>query len=346
MWRRAYVKGNVFEKRRVIKQLTNTLVELDRPKDALETLMELIGHETDIIQRRKHFDWQLALANRQYLPGELLDMYQDAAQQAPFERFYPEALARIHRAMGDADAAFTAMKKAYYMSGEDRELLAELGEMAGETSDLKAAIYYRRQLIAQADGEEEADVESWKSLISMLERDLRVADADRIRQRLEGKFGQDADFLKSMADFYQRSGERTAAMRVLEELVRLRSWDATAQLELGLLRREGGDLTGAMQAFEQVIEETAEAALSPAERNFEYLPVIDGGWFSGVGTRPDTGGLANFVRGIQDYRYMPLDLQEKLMARYRRPHPEFHRVPRGDAFLRLRAIEEQRNWWR
>ena len=340
VWRRAYVKGNVFEKRRVIKQLTNTLVELGRPKDALETLMDLIGHETDIIQKRKHFDSQLSLANRQYLPGELLDMYKDAAQQAPFERFYPEALARIHRAMGDFDAAFAAMKKAYYMSGEDRELLAELGEMAGETSDLKAAIYYRRQLIAQGDGEEEADVESWKSLIGMLERDLRVADADRIRQRLEGKFGQDADFLKSMADYYQRSGERTAAIRVLEELVRLRSWDATAQLELGLLRREGGDLTGAMEAFEQVVAETAEAALSPAERDFEYLAVIDGGWFSGVGTRPDSGGLANFVRGIQDYRYMPLDLQEKLTAAYRRPHPEFHRVPRGDAFLRLRAIEE------
>jgi hypothetical protein len=340
VWRRAYVKGNIFEKRRVIKQLTNTLVELGRPKEALEALMDLIGHETDIIQKRKHFDSQLSLANRQYLPGELLDMYQDAAQQAPFERFYPEALARIHRSMGESDAAFAAMKKAYYMSGEDRELLAELGEMAGETSDLKAAIYYRRQMIALADGEEEADVESWKSLIGMLERDLRVADADRIRKRLEGKFGQDADFLKSMADYYQRSGERTAAIRVLEELVRLRSWDATAQLELGLLRRESADLAGAMEAFEQVIEETAEAALSPAERDFEYLPVIDGGWFSGVGTRPDSGGLTNFVRGIQDYRYMPLELQEALTARYRRPHPEFHRVPRGDAFLRLRAIEE------
>ncbi len=338
VWRRAYSRGNIFEKRRVIKQLTNTLLELNEPSEALKVQMDLIRQETDIVQKRKHFDAQLSLANRQYLLGELLNTYTELAQKSPFDHFYPEALAGIHREMGDMEEAFKAMKKAYYMSGEDRDLLAKLGAMAGQTSNLKSAIYYRRQLIAHND--DETDVESWKSLADMLERDLRVREADQIRRRLESKFAQDADFLKSMAEHYQRTGQGHSAARVLEELVRLRPWDATAQLELGLLRREAGDLTGALAAFEQTIDATKESALSAAERNFEYLPIIDGGWYSGVGTRPADGGLSNIVRGLQDYRYAPLDLQETLLTYFRRPHPEFHRVPRGDAFVRLRAIEE------
>ena len=338
VWKRAYSRGNIFEKRRVIKQLTNTLLELNEPSEALKVQMDLIRQETDIVQKRKHFDSQLSLANRQYLLGELLNTYTELAQQAPFDHFYPEALAGIHREMGDMEEAFKAMKKAYYMSGEDRDLLAKLGAMAGQTSNLKAAIYYRRQLIAHNEGETDAD--SWKSLADMLERDLRVREADQIRLRLESKFAQDADFLKSMAEHYQRTGQGHSAARVLEELVRLRPWDATAQLELGVLRREAGDLKGALAAFEQTIDATKESALSAAERNFEYLPIIDGGWYSGIGTRPANGGLSNIVRGLQDYRYVPLDLQETLLTYYRRPHPEFHRVPRGDAFVRLRAIEE------
>jgi len=338
VWRRAYSRGNIFEKRRVIKQLTNTLLELNEPSEALKVQMDLIRQETDIVQKRKHFDSQLSLANRQYLLGELLNTYTELAQQSPFDHFYPEALAGIYREMGDMEEAFKAMKKAYYMSGEDRELLAKLGAMAGQTSNLKAAIYYRRQLIAHNDGE--MDVDSWKSLADMLERDLRVREADQIRRRLESKFAQDADFLKSMADHYQQTGQQHSAARVLEELVRLRPWDATAQLELGLLRREAGDLKGALAAFEQTIDATTESALSAAERNFEHLPIIDGGWYSGIGTRPANGGLSNIVRGLQDYRYAPLDLQETLLTYFRRPHPEFHRVPRGNAFVRLRAIEE------
>jgi len=338
VWRRAYSRGNIFEKRRVIKQLTNTLLELNEPSEALKVQMDLIRQETDIVQKRKHFDSQLSLANRQYLLGELLSTYSDLAQQSPFDHFYPEALASIHREMGDMEEAFKAMKKAYYMSGEDRDLLAKLGAMAGQTSNLKSAIYYRRQLIAHNDGE--TDVDSWKSLADMLERDLRVREADQIRRRLESKFAQDADFLKSMAEHYQRTGQGHSAARVLEELVRLRPWDATAQLELGLLRRGSGDLEGALAAFEQTIEATKESALSAAERNFEHLPIINGGWYTGVGTRPASGGLSNIVRGLQDYRYVPLDLQETLLTYFRRPHPAFHRVPRGDAFVRLRAIEE------
>ena len=72
-----------------------------------------------------------------------------------------EALAKIHQSMGNLDLAFESMKKAYYMSGQDKELLLALGELASQSSDLKSAIYYRRQLVLQED--EEADVDSWKS---------------------------------------------------------------------------------------------------------------------------------------------------------------------------------------
>ena len=42
--------------------MTNTLVEQNRPDEAIDAQMDLIKRETDLIQKRKHFDAQLSLA--------------------------------------------------------------------------------------------------------------------------------------------------------------------------------------------------------------------------------------------------------------------------------------------
>ena len=338
VWQDAYRRANLFEKRRIIKQLSTTLIELGQPEGALKAQLDLIRRETDPVQKRKQFDAQLSVANRHYLLTWLRDRYLDLAQQKPFDRFYPEALARIHEAAGDDEAAFLAMKRAYYMSGHDRALLAELGEMAGRSKDLKSAIYYHRQLIAQ--DEAGASAESWESLIEMLERDLRVPEADLIRRRLEGKFAQDADFLKTLAQNYRLWGEFAAAERVTAKLTVLRPWDAKAWLELGLLQKHRGDAAAALASFEKAIAQTRDAAFPVDQKRMLHPPLVRGGWDPGAADRAAGTGPEALADGVQDYPFLVAEVQDQIVNFLRSARPEFDWAPGKKWAVRLRAIEE------
>lgn len=344
VWREAYRRANLFEKRRVIKQLSTTLIELGQHEEALQAQLDLIQRETDQVQQRKQFDSQLSVATRHFLVDWMVTRYRELSQKNPFDRFYPEALARALQAKGDYDEAFIAMKRAYYMSGQDRELLAELGELAGLTKDLKAAIYYRRQMIAL--NEDDASPETWRSLMEMMERDLRVGEADLIRERLEGKFTQDADFLAQLARQYRETGRWSAAERVLKRLTALRPWDASSWLAYGLVLKQRGLSGEALAAFEKVIEETSEAA-ARASDDGTAAPAIwpfiasDHGRAGSLTSRdPDATTLAATLRALSDYPYIEGDAQEAIVDWLERPHPEFDFTPAQARDIRLRAIEE------
>ncbi|MCB1231436.1 MAG: tetratricopeptide repeat protein [Verrucomicrobiae bacterium] len=342
VWRDAYRRANLFEKRRIIKQLATTLIELGQHEDALKAQLDLIERETDPVQQRKEFDSQLSVATRHFLVDWLVTRYKELANQNPFDRFYPEALARTLQAKGDYGEAFAAMKRAYYMSGQDRELLAELGELAGLTKDLKAAIYYRRQMIAM--NEDDASPETWRSLIEMMERDLRVGEADQIRERLETKFTQEADFLVGLAREYRETGRYGAAERVLERLTSMRPWDAPSWLAYGLVLKQRGDTEKALTAFEKAIEETREAALSPqSDRSLEVWPVIANQGGAAIklnGNDPEVGPLSAMLRAMTDYPFIDGDVQESIVNWLEKPRSEFELSPSGDRSVRLRAIEE------
>lgn len=357
VWRRAYRSANVFEKRRVIKQLTSALEESGRPEEALEAQVDLMVRENDAVQRRKQLDSQLTLARTHFLLGWLRDRYTELAQRSPFDRFFPEALARIHRANGDDREAFEAMKKAYYMSGHNEELLGELGELADDLGDLESAIYYRRQVLASEGSN--ATAESWRSLVGMLEKDLRVGEADRLRRRLESKFGQDPDFLRELAAHYRGSDRPGDAERVLERLVALREWDVPARMELALLKKANGRPGEALPLFESVIERTARTE-APASAG-QLWPLLratgaDGkgsgahrrsGFYNkrkarnlSTGTTAAPRELEDLAILVEDYPGLDGELQERVAQWLQRPHPEFQSLPRKDYFLRLRAIEE------
>jgi tetratricopeptide (TPR) repeat protein len=344
IWQEAYRRADLFEKRNIIKQLSTTLVELGRHEEALKAQMDLIRRETDPIQKRKEFDSQLSVASRHFLLTWMAQQYQEMAQQSPFEAFFPEALSRIHRAQGEYDAAFLAMKRAYYMSGQDRDMLDELGELAGLTKDLKAAIYYRRQMIAM--NESDTSPETWQSLVEMLERDLRVGEADQIRERLESKFTQDAEFLTQLSRAYQGAGRWAEAERVLARLTALRPWDAASWLEYGLVLNELGRPEKALPAFEKVIEETRESALPEKGGDPTGLwPVITtesnrGGTTNSASGDPNAGSQAEMLRAITDYPHMDADTQEVIVAWLEKSRPEFSRTPGKPRDIRLRAIEE------
>ncbi len=340
VWRNAYERASIDEKRHIAKQLTTTLLEMGKVEEALDVQLDLIEKENDPVQQRRLFEAQLTLATRtQKLPW-LKKRYSGLISQSPFEQFYPEALGKIHRATGDSKAAYQVLKKAYYMSDHDQSLLAQLGELADQSNDLKAAIYYRRQLIV-SDGSK-TNQESWKLLIDMLEKDLRVAEADFTRQRFEGKFARDAGFLRDSANYYLKTNRPEKAQAFFQKLVKLRPWDSALWLELGLLQKENGHHSEALAAFLKAIDTTSQDALpkDKPKQSLSYLPVINGGWHSISELRPKNSGLESLVTGIQEYRFLENEQHEELISWLRKPHPEFLRVPSPRTAIRLRAIEE------
>ncbi len=340
VWRKAYERATINEKRQIAKQLTTTLLEMGKVEKAMEVQLDLIEQEPDSIQKRRLFEAQLTLATRtQKLPW-LKKRYTGLIAQAPFEHFYPEALGKIHRASGDSKSAYQVLKKAYYMSDHDRDLLAQLGELADQSNDLKAAIYYRRQLIVS--DENKANLESWKLLINMLEKDLRVSEADLTRERFEGKFSRDADFLNEAAQYYLKTGRPNQAQKFYQKLVSLRPWDAAMWLKLGLLQKKNGRPNDALKSFLEAIETTAEDALpmDKAGQALTYLPVVRGALYSSDELKSHSGDLEPLIEGIQEYRFLETAQQDELLSWLREPHPEFNRVPSLLSAIRLRAIEE------
>ena len=336
VWQRAYRQANVFEKRRIIKQLSSALVENGKPEEALEAELELLESESDPVQRRKQLDTQLTIARSHFLLDWLLEKYVELSQRHAFDKFYPEALARIHRASGNTREAFEAMKKAYYMSGQSEMLLSELGQIADELGDLESAIYYRRQLLSSEEGD---DLENWRTLVEMLERDLRVGEAGRLRKRLESKFGRDPEFLRELARHYLENGQAESAERTFAKLVELRAWDVDALFRLGLLQLERGKKEEALATFETVLAKT-EGVDYPGDFGDRVLPLIRVADLSGEKKADPGTELDEFIFTVEGYPYVGGTLQDEIADELQESRPELSYLPKPRYVVRLRALEE------
>lgn len=336
VWQRAYRDANVFEKRRIVKQLSTALIESGNPQSAIEAQLELIEKETDLVQRRKQLDTQLTAARSHFLLEWLLGRYRELSQQNPFDRFYPEALARVHRAAGEDREAFEAMKKAYYMSDSNDALLDELGQLADSLGDLKSAIYYRRQLLAREEG---SSLENWQTLIEMLEKDLRVDEARLLRKRLESRFGRDPEFLARLTDHYLDNAQFSDAERTLLKLVELRPWDRKSRFRLGQLKRERGEYEEAFALFESLIDDTRDVPV-PEDLAQRAVPLIRVSTLTDENRSASGHELDEFIFSVENYPFLGGDLQDVIAEALQEAHPEFHYDPDGEAILRLRSIEE------
>lgn len=336
VWQRAYREANVFEKRNIIKQLSSALIETGQPEEALKVQLDLLERETDPVQRRKQLDTQLTIAQTHFLFDWVLGQYAELVRKHPFDRFYPEALARVHKAAGHDAEAYEAMKKAYYMSGENEDLLAELGVLSDQLGDLKSAIYYRRQLLSHGEGD---DLENWKVLLTMLEKDLRVGEADQLRRRLETKFGTDADFLSELTDYYLKNGCPGDAGRTLSRLVELRSWDLEARFKLALLQLDREENEMAFTTLNAILAET-DSVKYPDGFGDKILPLIRVATLP-VEARDSSGnGLDAFVFTVEGYPFIGGNLQDEIADALQQPRPEFTFSPKEPYLIRLRAIEE------
>lgn len=335
VWQEAYRAADLFEKRAVVKQLSAALIEAGQPEEALKAQLDLLERETDPVQRRRQLDAQLTVAQSHYLLEWMLGRYAELASSHRFDRFYPEALARIHHAAGNDREAYESMKTAYYMSGRSEELLSELGDLSDRLGDLKSAIYYRRQLLARGEGD---TLENWKELVRMLEKDLRVSEADQLRRRLETKFGSDTDFLAELTDHYLKAGSPRDAERALTRLVSLRDWDLEARFRLGLLQAAREEDEAAFATFGAILKDTAGAP-SPEGFGKGLLPLVR---VAGVGAARRTAeeAMEAFVFTVEGYPFVGGNLQDEIADSLQSPRPEFAPVPKEEHLLRLRALEE------
>lgn len=336
VWQRAYREADLYEKRGIIKQLSTALIEAGRHEEALKVQLDLLERETDPVQRRKQLDAQLTIAEAHYLLDWMRDRYAELASSHPFDRFYPEALARVHRAAGQDREAYEAMKKAYYMSGRSEELLGELGLLSDRLGDLQSAIYYRRQLLARGEGD---TIENWKELVRMLEKDLRVDEADQLRRRLENKFGSDTDFLAELTAHYLKNGNTRDAGRTLKRLVSLRAWDLEARFRLGLLLVDDGEHEAAYDTFAAILAETGDTSY-PERFGERLLPLVRVKADARIRQGLDEDALRPFVFTVEAYPFIGGNLQDEIGDALQQPRPEFTAVPKEEHLIRLRAIEE------
>lgn len=336
VWQQAYRAAELHEKRIVAKQLSAALVEAGRPEEAIDALLDLLQLETDPAQRRKLLDSQITVAQTHFLVDRLRDRFIELAARHPFDRFYPEALARVHLAADDEAAAYESMRRAYYLSGRDESLLSELGSLSDRVGDLSSAIYYRRQLLARGEGD---TLDNWKDLVRMLEKDLRLEEADRIRRRLETKYGSDPDFLAECADHYLRIGHPRDAARVYSQIATLRPWDREARFRLALVQAGLGEEEAAFAGFESILAETKGERL-PEGFGEGLLPLVRVRAEKGPLREAESEGLERFVFAVEAYPFLGGNLQDEIADAMQRPREEFSVVPRDLGFLRLRAIEE------
>jgi len=336
VWQQAYRQANSFEKRRIIKQLSTVLIENERPEEALAAQLELLERESDTIQRRKLLDNQLNLARTHFLLEWMLERVQALTQQHPFDRFYPEALARIQQATGDTAGAFASLKKAYYMSEHNDGLLGELSALADELGDLKSAIYYRRQLLSRSEGDQ---LENWQILLTMLEKDLRLDEANLLRRRLENCFGRDPGFLSELAVHYKQDGQRADTQRVLAKIVQLRDWDLQARFRLALIQSERGYHSEALANFLHVIDHTPEVVYPRSFHQFAR-PLIRVARLDDDAKTDSGNELHSFVIIVEDFPYLGGSMQDEIAAALLANHREYQYLPAKPLWLRIRAIEE------
>src|SRR5205085_214360 len=199
----------------------------------VDVQMRIITEEADVNRRRESFSrmlerllWADMVGSNSLQEddmkkrlGLVAAALQDHSRRAPFEGFWHEALAVVHDKEGDAAKAFAEMKQAYYTAPDTPYSLDQLRAAALKVGDQKNAIYFQKQIAASAAPKDEAG--EWRQLVTLLEQDFRMAEADQARRRMEARFSQDPAALDDLVHYYTDTGQDDAARRVQEQLSRV-----------------------------------------------------------------------------------------------------------------------------
>lgn len=321
------------------------LMALHKFEEFIAAQMRLIEAEADFKRRRESFQRVLErLMWADSLQGELpdeekkkrLDLLADAlterSKQHPFDGFWFEALSRIHERQGDSAKAFAAMKKAYYAAPDAPFSLEELRSAAQRAGDLKNSIYFQKQIAAGASATNSAA--EWRELVQLLEQDFRITEADQVRRQLEFRSSQNFAALDDLAKYYVDTTQEDAARRVLEQIARVRPWDARNLLRLAIVQKSTGDIKAAVQTLKALLTVTPALEI-PQNTPLELWPwpVMDQR-MSATPVRTALMSALDNAPGIEQPE------RDRLRVFLSLPRGESAELPDDAARVRLRAIEE------
>ncbi len=329
----------------LLESYADILLRQHRIGEHVEVQAQILERETDIKRRREVLRRcidRLTFSDAnggELAPSVLRDRLKlleqaltSRVQRHPFDGFYHEALAEVFERGGEHARAFASMKQAYYTAPDTPFSLDQLRDAALKVDDLKAAIYFQKQIAAAAPRKEMA-AES-RRLVELLEQTFEIAEADRVRRRLESRFSQDAGALEELAKYYQTTGQDEAERRVYEQMARVRAWDGRARLRLALKCLRFADDAEAEKHLNAVLTVKMKAGSYPVKGVRAPLPLTDtrrGG--SGV-TTGDLAPLLDFAPGLERKE------MDQLRAFLGQPRAEFAELPDDAAIVRLRAVEE------
>jgi hypothetical protein len=336
-------KGNAAP---LLERYAELLLAQRKHKDFVEVQMRIITDEADVNRRRESFSRMLErllwadVVQTNSLPDDelkkrlevVIAALQERSRRAPFEGFWHEALAAVHDKEGDAAKAFAEMKQAYYTAPDTPYSLDQLRAAALKVGDQKTAIYFQKQIAASAAPKDEAG--EWRQLVTLLEQDFRMAEADQARRRMEARFSHDPAALDELALYYLETGQDDAARRVQEQLARVRSWEGKNLLRLALQQRRDGDDAAAERVLLQVLatSPTAPAAANvPAERL--PWPLLDE-------RKAQAVSPATLLTALDNAPGLEQKERDRLRAFLSLPRSEFVDVPEDAPQVRLRAVEE------
>ncbi|HCN28669.1 MAG TPA: hypothetical protein DIT64_07860, partial [Verrucomicrobiales bacterium] len=346
LWKEAIRRAGDGSAIPLMERFAELLMRQHRQQEYIEVQTAILEKEPGVKRRREIYrrflDRLLWTENGGELPVEEMKKRLELleknlatlARKHPFDGFYHEALALVHERQGGHDLAFKAMKQAYYTAPDTPFSAAQLRDAALRVQDMASAIYFQKQIAATAPPAELAG-ES-RRLVEMLEQTFQIAEADRVRRRLESRFSQDAAALESLAGHYRATGQDEAERRVYEQIARVRPWDARSLFRIALKSLRLADDTAAGAQLREILDKTAGQSHSPRALHPERtpLPVSDLRKDGAPGPASDVADLAGSAPGITHEETSRLRLFLNL------PRPEFAVLPDEVENIRLRAIEE------
>lgn len=345
LWKQAVKRAEGPAAIPLLENYADILLRQHRITEHVEVQAQILERETDVKRRREVLRRCIdRLIYSDANGGELaptvardrLKMLERAllerVQRHPFDGFYHEALAQVYERGGDHVKAFASMKQAYYTAPDTPFSLDQLRDAALKVSDLKSAIYFQKQIAAVAPPKELA-AES-RRLVELLEQTFQIAEADRVRRRLESRFSQDAAALEELAKYYQSSGQDEAERRVYEQMTQVRSWDGRARLRLALKCLRFADEAEAEKQLQAVLDAPIKVRNYATSGVRAPLPLTD---TRRTGTGVTTGDLVSLLDFAPGLERKEMDA---LRAYLGQPRAEFAELPEDAAMVRLRAVEE------
>ncbi len=329
----------------LLESYADILLRQHRIQEHVEVQAQILERETDVKRRREVLRRCIdRLTFSDASGGELapsvardrLKLLERAllerVQRHPFDGFYHEALAQVFERGGDHVKAFASMKQAYYTAPDTPFSLDQLRDAALKVADVKSAVYFQKQIAAAAPPKEVAA--ETRRLVELLEQTFQIAEADRVRRRLESRFAQDASALEELAKYYQTTGQDEAERRVYEQMARVRAWDGRALLRLALKCLRFADEAEAERQLQAVLAAPVKSRSYPMSGVRAPLPLTDTRRTGSGVTTGDLVSLLDFAPGL-DRKEL-----DTLRAFLGQPRAEFAELPEDAALVRLRAIEE------